>query len=84
MTSIAINPPVKVKTKAGLDATIFEIDPDDLQDGISGMVYRPGMGDIPKSWSDGGICSNAPDDLNIDPRDPAVAAAIGQLHAARP
>lgn len=83
MPTIAINPPVKVKTKGGLDATIFEIDPDDLQDGLSGMVYTPGMGDVAKSWSDVGICSNAPDDLNIDPRDPAVAGVIDQLHAAR-
>ena len=84
MPSIPINPPVKVKTKGGLDATIFEIDPDDLQDGISGMVYTPGMGDIAKSWSDAGICSNAPHDLNIDPEDPALAVVIDQLRAARP
>jgi hypothetical protein len=84
MPAIPIIPPVKVKTRGGLDATIFEIDPDDLQDGVSGIVYTPGMGDIAKSWSDVGICSNAPDDLNIDPREPAVAAVIGQLRAARP
>lgn len=84
MSTIAINPPVKVKTKGGLDATIFEIDPDDLQDGISGIVYTPGMGDIAKSWSDAGICSNAPDDLNIDPRDPAFISVAVQLRAARP
>jgi hypothetical protein len=84
MPSIAINPPVKVKTMGGFDATIFEIDPDDLQDGISGMVYTPSMGDSAKSWSDVGICSNAPDGLNIDPRDPAVAAVIDQLRAMRP
>lgn len=83
MASIAINPPVKVKTKGGLDATIFEINPDDMQDGISGMVYTPGMGDIPKSWSEGGTCSNAGDDLNINPHDPAVAAVIDQLRSAR-
>jgi hypothetical protein len=55
MRRIAINPPVKTKTKCGLEATIFQIAPDDLQDGIDGMVYTPVMGDIPKSWSDGGI-----------------------------
>lgn len=84
MPSISINPPVKIKTKGGLDATIFEIDPDDLQDGISGMVYTPGMGDIAKSWSDAGTCSNAPDDLNIDPEDSAFAAVVDELRAARP
>ena len=84
MSSIAIMPPVKVKTKGGLDATIFEIDPDDLQDGISGIVYTPGMGAIAKSWSDVGICSNAPDDLNIDPRNPAFVVVVDQLRAARP
>lgn len=84
MPSIPINPPVKVKTKGGLDATIFEIDPNDLQDGISGIVYTPGMGDIAKSWSDVGICSNSSHDLNIDPEDPALAVVIDQLRAARP
>lgn len=83
MPSIAINPPVKVKTFGGYDATIFEIDSDDLQDGISGMVNTPAMGDIAKSWSDAGICSNSPDGLNIDPRDPAVAAVIDRLRAMR-
>lgn len=79
----AITPPVKVKTRGGLDATIFEIDPGDLQDGISGTVFTPAMGEITKSWSEAGICSNAPHDLNIDPHDPVVAAVIDQLRAAR-
>jgi hypothetical protein len=83
MTPIAIQPPVKVKTKGGLAASIFELVPGDMQDGLSGMVYTPAMGDIPKSWSDVGICSNASDDLNIDPHEPAVAALIAKLHAAR-
>ena len=50
----AITPPVKVKTRGGLDATIFEIDPGDLQDGISGTVFTPAMGEITKSWSEAG------------------------------
>ncbi len=84
MPRVAVNPPVKVKTKGGLDATIFEIDPDDLQDGLNGMIYTPGMGDIAKSWSDVGTCSNAPDDCNIDPHHPDVAAVIARLRAERP
>ncbi|WP_156473068.1 hypothetical protein [Pseudorhodoferax sp. Leaf265] len=75
---------MKLKTKGGLDATLFELDPDDLQDGISGMVYTPGMGDVAKSWNDFGICSNASDVLNIDPRQPAFVAVVDQLRAARP
>ena len=84
MPKIAVIPPVKTKTKAGFDATIFESDSDDLQDGINGIVQTPGMGPIPKSWSDVGMCSNAPDDLNIDTSDPAGAAVVQQLQAARP
>lgn len=48
------------------------------------MLYTLGMEDIARSWSDVGIRINAPDDLNIDPRDPTVAAVIDQLRAVRP
>jgi hypothetical protein len=83
MPRISIKPPVKAKTKGGMDATIFEIDSDDLQDGLSGIIYTPGMGEIAKSWSDVGICSNASDECNLDPLAPEVAAVIRKLLAAR-
>lgn len=84
MPLIPINPPVKTKTQGGMDATIFEIDTDDLQDGINGIIYTPGMGPIAKSWSDVGICSNAGDDCNLDPHAPEVAEVIEKLKSARP
>ena len=84
MALIPVIPPVKTKTVGGMDATVFEIDTDDLQDGINGVIYTQAMGDIPKSWSDGGICSNAGTDCNLDPHAPEVAAVIGRLKATRP
>lgn len=83
MPTTPLIPPVKTTTKGGMQATIFEIDPDDLQDGLNGIVYTPAMGDKPKSWSDVGICSNADDGWNLDPHAAGVKEAIEALHSAR-
>lgn len=84
MPAMPLVPPVKTTTKSGMPATIFEIDPADLQDGLNGIVYTPAMGDKPKSWSDVGMCSNATEDWNLDPNAPGVKEAIETLRAARP
>ncbi|CAN7650399.1 hypothetical protein LJR129_005077 [Acidovorax sp. LjRoot129] len=79
MTKISISPPIKVKTRDGLDATIYEIDLDDLQQAIHGTVITPGMGTINKAWSKDGICSNGTDELNIDPDEPGFSSVINKF-----
>lgn len=72
MGRIAINPPVKTKTIAGYDVTIFEIDCDDT-DLLNGRVITPGMGDFLRNWNNAGICRDASEECNLDPRAPEVA-----------
>jgi hypothetical protein len=83
MAIISVNPPVSTKTIGGLDAIIFEIDTDDLRDGLSGIICTPGMGDIVRQWNDVGIYGNATPECNLDTRDPAVSSLIAKLLASR-
>ncbi len=83
MKSITLNPPVQTLTAGKYPATIFEIVPDDTGDGIGGRVFTPGVGDIVVNWNDCGICRDAPESCNLDPRKPEVAEVIAQLKQAR-
>jgi len=83
MKKITFNPPVQTLTTGQYPATIFEIDPDDVGDGVGGRVVTPGMGDIVVAWNDVGICRGTVDSSNLDPRKPEVAAVIEQLKQAR-
>lgn len=76
-----ITPPVKTKTEGGYNATIYEIDPDDV-DCLQGEIDTPGAGIVQKQWNDVGICRNADDTCNIDPNSPEVADLLKRLRGA--
>lgn len=83
MTVIYVKPPAMARTRGGFKATIFEIQPEDMRDGLSGIIDTPGMGEIHKCWNDVGICSDSSEDCNLDPNEPDVARQIKRLKEAR-
>ena len=84
MPRIPIVPPIKTVTTGGMDATIYEIIPDDLPDGLSGIVDAPALGRVQVSWNESGFCRDSAAECNLNPNAPELAAVLQQLRMARP